>query len=367
MKFLYKIYSRYDGFTPDRIPQRLLDGRLLSLSWTKYIDILEKGLECWIYFHGPHEFENGVYVKGAVAEIRRDEQCVLLRVRKYDTHRPLTDPATSNRIAEVVSVRYRQVFLWPDQWDHVPDCTIESCRRRLCDNCPTWNELLLIDETHHRKPERLSGRFLAYVPAYWIIPSRCYIYREGKTPKQVVYRATHMFGNFKVGERGYAYPLALGIYRSLLARELVRFDAIVPIPLSPDKAEAGEEHRTRNLARELSRLLGAPVREVLILTSPISKRAMQSQGYTVSAFERAYFDALGTKGNLYGATSVLLVDDVATRGKYRESGCPAPPRDELGCRNSHRHSGADDRESCGEVGRGFHSLGQQWQPRISGT
>ena len=41
---------------------------------------------------------------------------------------------------------------------------------------------------------------------------------------------------------------------------------------------------------------------------------MQSGGYTVSEFERAYLDALATQGTLHGAASVLLVDDVGTKG-----------------------------------------------------
>ena len=33
------------------------------------------------------------------------------------------------------------------------------------------------------------------------------------------------------------YPLALGIYETLVENDLTEFDRIVPIPLSPDKGE----------------------------------------------------------------------------------------------------------------------------------
>ena len=55
-RFLYKIWSRYDGFTPTRIPDRG-DGRgRLILGWTRYIDVIEAGAEVWVYFYGPHAF-----------------------------------------------------------------------------------------------------------------------------------------------------------------------------------------------------------------------------------------------------------------------------------------------------------------------
>jgi hypothetical protein len=53
LKFLYKIYSGYDGFTPARIPERLLPRSILRLSWARYMDSVEVGDEVWIYFHPP--------------------------------------------------------------------------------------------------------------------------------------------------------------------------------------------------------------------------------------------------------------------------------------------------------------------------
>ena len=38
LKWLYKIYSNYDGFRPAVIPQRLLDGNLLELGWERYLE-----------------------------------------------------------------------------------------------------------------------------------------------------------------------------------------------------------------------------------------------------------------------------------------------------------------------------------------
>ena len=85
MTFLYKIHSGYDGFQPRRIPERLVQGKLLRLGWDRYIDVVEVGNEVWVYFHGPHSFTNGVYVKGYVHSIAADRRSLLLRVRTYST------------------------------------------------------------------------------------------------------------------------------------------------------------------------------------------------------------------------------------------------------------------------------------------
>ena len=111
----------------------------------------------------------------------------------------------------------------------------------------------------------------------------------------------------------YAYPFALAIFEQLRRRNLLDFNYIVPIPLSPDKVSKGEKHRTRVLAKELGHLLASRMREMLHLTSSISKRRMQAEGHTVSQFETHYREAL--QANVpEDAERILLVDDVMTRG-----------------------------------------------------
>src|SRR5580704_10506323 len=102
MRFLYKIYSNYDGFVPVKIPNRLREGRYLSLGWTRYLDEVDKTDECWIYFHGRHAFKHGVYIKGFISNIDRESGQVVLRVREYTTSEPLTDDITTSRIRDVV-------------------------------------------------------------------------------------------------------------------------------------------------------------------------------------------------------------------------------------------------------------------------
>src|SRR5262245_7522471 len=100
MRFLYKINSSYDGFTPADIPDRLRSGRHMKLGWKRYIDVVERGHEVWVYFCGPHNFEPGVYVKGVVRKINPSREHVILRITEYETDAPVTDEETSRRVAK---------------------------------------------------------------------------------------------------------------------------------------------------------------------------------------------------------------------------------------------------------------------------
>ena len=126
MRFLYKIYSGYDGFAPARLPQRLLPNRVLRLSWSRYMDSVELGDEVWIYFHGRHAFRPGVYAKGFIQSKAPEHAQANLRVGVYATEAPLTDAATSERIARAVAARGLQVFVYPEEWDIPPLCMVES-------------------------------------------------------------------------------------------------------------------------------------------------------------------------------------------------------------------------------------------------
>jgi len=117
LKFLYKIWSGYDGFQPRKIPHRLIEGTDLDLGWQRYIDSVDIGDEVWVYFYGPHRYVPGVYVNGFVKKIDLDKLRVRIRVRKYSADQPITDGETSERVGRVVSIRNRQVFLFPEQWD----------------------------------------------------------------------------------------------------------------------------------------------------------------------------------------------------------------------------------------------------------
>ena len=311
MRYLYKIYSPYDGFTPAGMPARMIDGRFLVLGWAKYLDAVHLGDEVWVFFTGP-KFENGVYAKGVVARIDREAGTVMLRVRRRSVTTPLTDAATSAALRAVVATRARQVFTWPADRPLQESCRAVDCGNRQCLQCDVWTGLPTIEPAHYRVPGTLRGETV--VPAYWTIPNRCYLYYGTRQPAPWNRRLTDMFAAFKIGEARYAYPLAAGIAAALGARGLGGFDAIVPIPLSPEKAAAGELDRTTALATELGRLTGSRVRPHLSLSDPISKRRMISQGFTPTQFRMRYRRYLRVDPAMANLGRILLIDDAITRG-----------------------------------------------------
>src|SRR6266404_1008690 len=287
----------------------------LRLGWDRYIDVVERGHEIWVHFRGPHAFADGVHVKGFVQSVKTTPPVVTLRVRDYSTDAPLTDPLVSARVAAVVATRYRQVFVLPEGWATAPECTIgstaTSCKARMCEDCPAWSRLPLIVPDDHCPPHRLPESIDGFAPAYWVIPSRCYL--RGRV-RLGIRHTSELFYRFKVGEDGLAYPLALGMFEALRRRNLLAFDGVVPIPLSPEKAERDELNRTRLLACELSRLLGTRVFDVLELTRQCSKKAALAAGVGARGFEREYYEKLRVRPAPSLPNRILLVDDVSTRG-----------------------------------------------------
>jgi hypothetical protein len=247
VRYAYKIHSGYDGFTPARIPERSR-GKTLPLGWRRYIDTVEEGDEIWVYFHGPHAFTNGVYAKGIAESVDYDAETVVLRLVDHSATSPLGSAAESLQVAQIVAPRYRQVFFLPDEIGQVAACslptTADTCQKHLCDNCKSWTNLPRVNRNNLAMPERLDGFVDRFAPAYWVIPNRCFLYREG-TIKPGVKRTSDIFYRLKAGDAAVAYPLALGMQKALARAHRLDFDAILPVPLSPDKAKKGELHRTK--------------------------------------------------------------------------------------------------------------------------
>ena len=309
MRFLYKIYSNYDGFQPAEIENRM-NGNSLTLLWKHYIDAVQKGWDCWIYFMGSHKFKNGVYIKGTVERVDLNSSTVQLRVREYDQFNPLTSHDLAKAISVIVRPRRRQVFPWPDNLVPLDSCGVTDCRRRKCNICLVRQGFPLIRPGHARNPSRLkwSSNF-NLIAAYWIKPSRCH----WRQVSEIIDKISKRFYSFKLGEVSYAYPFALAIFDQINAKGLEGFDCVVPIPLSPDKVAAGEVHRTRELAKELAKLLKIPMKEYLSLSEGCSKRKMKAWGYTTLQFENSYFKVLNVSVP-DEVQHVLLVDDVITQG-----------------------------------------------------
>jgi len=314
-RFLYKIWSGYDGFSPSEIPRRMDDHDRLRLGWSRYIDVLELGSEVWIYFHGPGVKVSGVYAKGFVSAIDDKKLRVHVRVREHSKADPLDDNGTRDQIVDAVAQRGRQVFFLPDAvLPPVPDCTLDACHRRHCDGCTRWQSIPRIGADALADPSRLPSSLADFVPAYWVVPRRCFLWYDRLPLAPTKQAGSDMFLRFKAGEGRLAYPLALGLYEALVARGEVEFDRIVPIPLSPDKIAAKELNRTMALARELARLLGTRVGDFLSLKTAMSKRLLRNSGMSIGWFEHYYENALEVDERITQCKRVLLIDDVCDHG-----------------------------------------------------
>ncbi|MXX94277.1 MAG: hypothetical protein F4039_03015 [Gammaproteobacteria bacterium] len=311
MRFVYKIYSPYDGFTPDKIPERRVDGLLKLGGWKRYLDVVEKGWECWVYFKGEKTYQPGVYAVGFVKNIDYTNNSVYLLLRHFDPANPIKPPRINDLVSDLVKPKVRQVFVLPDDFEKPSSCNESACQEQKCASCSTFKQFVSISVQDWRLPIQLRKivEKESVIAAYWIKPTIC-VYK----PSKIVKNLTNRFFRFKSGRKSFAYPFALAIFEQLRLREKLTFDYIVPVPLSPDKVKVNEVHRTTLLAKKLRFLLGVPVKEMLQLTAPISKRRRLSEGATIAQFRREYEERLSISTLAQKKCKVLLVDDVLHTG-----------------------------------------------------
>ena len=318
MKWVYKIWSGYDGFRPSQIPTRLLPSDELNLGWAKYADVAEPGDDVWVWFYEGTRFTPGVYAKGIVESIDANAQQLVLRTQQWDANTPLTTTQENAVLARVVSPRGRQVFVLPDDFRRFENCTAtldaSTCASRRCDDCTYWQRLPPIKPPHVRTPAQIADKVAAFAPGFWVVANRSFAWNNSGRILPGVNRTTKMFYRFKTGEAALAYPLAKGMVASLAKHKALEADAIVPVPLSPEKAAAGEIHRTLLLAQSLSRLIRVPVVQALQLTAPKGKRAAQAAGKSFAQFRAEYTALLTVDPTLIPMSRIILVDDVCTYG-----------------------------------------------------
>ncbi len=315
MVFVYKVNTRYDGLTPARFVERMTDNMTASVGWRHYIDDVELNDEVWMFFLG--DVTPGVYGLATVASVDVATGHVDLRFSRFDPESPVLTGPEARRVVHLVTRARRQVFVYED----VPDITCTalepdapSCAARECDQCPLFRRLPRV--TAHGRPARLGAPIRNFSAGLWTVPPRSYREREGVplSPEERAMRG--LTRAFKNGEIGLAYLYAAAIHQSLgeLAPGL-HWEAVVPIPLSPEKQAAGEVDRVRAIAVELGRLVRAPVRDVLSLTAPAGKRATVRSGGSPARFQELYTQHLVVNSPLPPSVRrVLLVDDVCTTG-----------------------------------------------------
>ncbi len=130
-------------------------------------------------------------------------------------------------------------------------------------------------------------------------------------------RETDRFYAFKAGDLAHVAVYARRIAAALRAAGIADFDAVVPVPLSPDRAAAGAPHRTLALARALSRALGLPALELLHLAAPVTKHRdlpPDPGPRDISTWQSRYAAALVVQPVPRLVHRILVVDDAVDRG-----------------------------------------------------
>jgi hypothetical protein len=175
--------------------------------------------------------------------------------------------------------------------------------------------LPIIPASAARLPPRLLHDYDDWVAAFWVLQAGSHLYRTSRPLRPEVDDASALCLRFKFGETARAAALAVALCEALSARKLGEFDAVTPIPLSPEKAAVGKPHRARELSVRVARMLGANALDLLSLRTPISKGARRAvAGLSPSAFEFEYAAALEVGDAVHHVDRLLIVDDICNQG-----------------------------------------------------
>ena len=326
MKYLYKINSNYDGFTPAKIEERMEKATFLTLNWKEYFDDVELGDFVFVYFTGKPA-ANGIYVICKVSK-KLNGKKVLTRILRYSQNKPLISPTIFKKYQKKIMNRpIGSVFVIPS----FLDITFEAIREKVtiseiemkedanCYECETKN----CSECSLLKPNFLikwESEVALSIPSleqiispYWIIP------RQSHWMKRTIseHPISRIFYDFKSGYKAFARLFANGIFKEIqddTRFNSVRFDYILAVPLSPEKKKNHEVDRVAELCKILSEETGIPyLPNKLSLTAHIIRREYKREGKTT--FANDYFNNLRIASSIpLDGKTVLVVDDVITDG-----------------------------------------------------
>lgn len=325
MKYLYKINSTYDGFTPQKIEERLEKRAFLIFNWREYFDEVELGDVIFTYFIG-NGVTKGIYLICKVSR-KLDNKRVLSRVLRYDQKEPLISPtAFAKYESDIITRPIGSVYVIPSFLDiafedlrkkvTVSEIEIEEkancyrCEPKNCAECPLLNPNFLIkwDNEVALKIPVIDQ----VVSPFWIIPRQSHKMKMSISEHPI----SRLWYDFKSGYEAYARLFAFGILKAIEndARFNVQFDFILGVPLSPEKKKNNELDRVSELCKIISSETKIPyLPNGLSLTANVTKGEYRRLGK--ATFEPDYYAALKLEipTSLDGKT-VLLIDDVVTDG-----------------------------------------------------
>ena len=310
-QFVYSIHAGLGGFTPRQLPARLVACNQLALAWPACARATTPGDKVAIFVHPSGGIRGGIYVEGVVDSLDPSSAQVLLRVDRLAVDQPLDAPR-DGRPGQIHAGAYQDVFMLPDDLAVVQVYAASSSpapnRGRAC-------HLPIVAENALAWPPRLSRCYVNYAPAFWVLPADAFLYWSERPIRPEIEAASGLCLRFKFGETALSSALAVGIYEALAAREIIEFDCVTPIPLSPEKAAAHRPHRAGELSLHLADLLGVELVELLSLETEISKGARRAvDGISASAFEAEYAAKLKVDDVVRDIKRLLVVDDICHEG-----------------------------------------------------
>lgn len=334
MNYLYKINPLYDGFTPQKIEERMANG-FLEYNWKEYFDEINKGDIIYTFFIG-RNIKKGIYAIAKVYEKYQDKK-VKAKVLYHD-NTPLIEPSEFRRYeSEIITRPFGSVYVIPPSLDVTferikkdiiiseieigENVRCEDCvkTKLFCHNCPLFKKKFLIkwdNEVDLNIP--YAEKIIA---PFWILPRQSHWIKINLTdhpPSKIMY-------SFKSGYKTYALPLALGIVKAIQTSthfKNIRFDFILGVPLSPTKKQNKEIDRVAEICKILEKELNVPYLEnTLQLLNHISRKEWKWLGRQGS-FVKDYYNALKIDTTLnLDDKSILLVDDIITDGATLKSTC----------------------------------------------
>ena len=329
MKYLYKINSSYDGFTPQKIEERLEKDTYLVYNWREYFDDLNKGDIIFTYFTGPGVRE-GVYLISKISEIKSDKH-VIGKVLRHNLQEPLILPEDFKKYsAQILTRPIGSVYVIPPSLD----IAFEDIKRKvtiseieikakvncftcfkdntfLCKSCSIFDTNFLIkwdNEVSLKIP-----KIKEITSPFWIIPRQSHWIKKTITEHPI----SDMFYSFKSGYEYYSRLFAFGILKAINIHprfKRVEFNYILGIPLSPDKIKHGEFDRVAKLCKILSQEMNVRyLEDGLLLSESISRRYYKLLGKEKD-FSKDYYNYLKLKTPTLNNKTILLIDDVITDG-----------------------------------------------------
>jgi hypothetical protein len=299
------------------------DGAIVY-NWKEYFDELEEGDIVFTYFTGPG-VSKGIYAVTRVVGITEDGK-VRGMVLRYSDESPIVPEADFEKYeSQIINRPYGSAYVIPPflQIDFeslrqrlaVSEVTTEgallchSCakdKKFYCSACPLLDPNVLI-KWNNEVQLGIPG-LEGIASAFWVRP------RQASWMKVTI--ATRPFYAFKAGSQIYAGPFAHAITLVIQANPVFgnrKFDYILGIPLSPEKATRGEFDRVSKLCEYLGMESGIPyLQGGLKLNKPISRVAYKRRA--LNTFPQDYHDALSLSAPDLSNQTVLLVDDVITNG-----------------------------------------------------